>query len=84
MAASRGDEGEILRQRRGIPRHLLAARGAGDADAGAVQRFLSHQIGGADSLSSSRTNRLWSVPLSGMTELSARRIHHHQRTVRCR
>ena len=80
-AAAPRDEGEILGQRRRNPRHLLAARGAGDADAGAVQRLLGHQIGGADFLEQFLHEQAVVAAIVRDDRRQRRRIHH-QCTVR--
>ena len=76
-----GDEREILGQRRRNPRHLLAARGTGDADAGAVQRFLGHQVGDADFLEQFLHEQAVVAAIVGNHRRKRRRIHH-QRAVR--
>ena len=75
------DERKILRQRGRNPRHLLAAGGAGDADAGPVQRLFGHQVGNADFLEQFLHEQAVVAAIVGNDRAQRRRIHH-QRSVR--
>ena len=80
-ARAAGNEGEILGQRRRNPRHLLLARGPGDAEAGTIQRFLGHQVGGPDFLEHFPHEQAVIAAAIRNDRRQCRRIHH-QRAVR--
>ena len=75
------NEGEVFRKRRRNPGHLLAVRGAGHADAGAIERFFRHQVGNADFLEQLLNEQAVVAAIVRNHRTERRRIHH-QRTVR--
>ena len=75
------DKRKVLGQRGRNPRHLLAARGAGDADAGPVERLLGHQVGNANFLEQFLHEQAVVAAIVGDDGTERRRIHH-QRSVR--